>query len=87
MSRIDDLLNTPYWIIDILPMQVPKDSPGICLETVRYITMKSLKTSKKIYRLNGSEGRMFIKLDVTTMKHTEMQDITRLIVSGGNFNH
>ena len=28
MSRIDDLLNTPYWIIDILPMQVPKDSPG-----------------------------------------------------------
>ena len=35
MSRIDDLLNTPYWIIDILPMQVPKDSPGICLETER----------------------------------------------------
>ena len=28
MSRIDDLLNTPYWIIDILPMQVPKDCPG-----------------------------------------------------------
>ena len=28
MNRIDDLLNTPYWIIDILPMQVPKDCPG-----------------------------------------------------------
>ena len=28
MNRIDDLLNTPYWIIDILPMQVPQNSPG-----------------------------------------------------------
>ena len=25
---IDELLQKPYWIIDILPMQVPKDSPG-----------------------------------------------------------
>lgn len=27
-SSIEKLLNTPYWIIDILPEQVPKDSPG-----------------------------------------------------------
>lgn len=26
--RIDRLLETPYWIIDILPKQVPKNSPG-----------------------------------------------------------
>ena len=25
---IDELLQKPYWIIYILPMQVPKDSPG-----------------------------------------------------------
>ena len=25
---IEELLETPYWIIDILPKQVPKDSPG-----------------------------------------------------------
>ena len=25
---IDELLQKPYWIIDILPMQVPKDCPG-----------------------------------------------------------
>ena len=25
---IEELLGTPYWIIDILPEQVPKDSPG-----------------------------------------------------------
>lgn len=27
-KTIDELLQTPYWIIDILPKQVPKDSPG-----------------------------------------------------------
>lgn len=25
---IEELLEKPYWIIDILPKQVPKDSPG-----------------------------------------------------------
>ena len=25
---IDELLETPYWIIDILPKQVSKDNPG-----------------------------------------------------------
>ncbi len=28
MMTIDELLEKPYWIIDILPKQVPKDSPG-----------------------------------------------------------
>ena len=27
-KTIEELLQTPYWIIDILPEQVPKDSPG-----------------------------------------------------------
>lgn len=27
-KSIEDLLQTPYWIIDILPERVPKDSPG-----------------------------------------------------------
>lgn len=27
-ERIERLLQSPYWIIDILPEQVPKDSPG-----------------------------------------------------------
>lgn len=28
MDRIEELLDMPFWIIDILPKQVPKDSPG-----------------------------------------------------------
>lgn len=27
-KTIEELLQTPYWIIDILPMQVPMDGPG-----------------------------------------------------------
>ena len=27
-KTINELLQSPYWIIDILPKQVPKDSPG-----------------------------------------------------------
>ena len=27
-KTIEELLQSPYWIIDILPAQVPKDSPG-----------------------------------------------------------
>lgn len=28
MDRIEELLHTPYWIIDVLPMRVPEESPG-----------------------------------------------------------
>ena len=28
MSKIDELLMKPYWIIDILPEQVPENGPG-----------------------------------------------------------
>ena len=28
MKTIEELLQCPYWIIDILPSQVPEDSPG-----------------------------------------------------------
>ena len=27
-NKIEELLGAPYWVIDILPKQVPKDSPG-----------------------------------------------------------
>ena len=28
MKTVEELLQCPYWIVDILPSQVPKDSPG-----------------------------------------------------------
>lgn len=38
---IDELLETPYWIIDILPKQVSKDSPG------QYFAVEEYYLSKK----------------------------------------
>ena len=35
-KTIDELLQTPYWIIDILPKQVPKDSPGQYFNVIKY---------------------------------------------------
>ena len=33
---IDELLQMPYWIIDILPEQVPEDSPGQYFSVEKY---------------------------------------------------
>ena len=33
---VDELLQKPYWIIDILPAQVPKDSPGQYFAVEKY---------------------------------------------------
>ncbi len=35
-KTIDELLQTPYWIIDILPHQVPEDSPGQFFAVEKY---------------------------------------------------
>ncbi len=35
-KTLEDLLQFPYWIIDILPAQVPKDSPGQYFAVEKY---------------------------------------------------
>ena len=35
-AKIEELLQSPYWIIDILPFQVPKDSPGQYFRIEKY---------------------------------------------------
>lgn len=42
-KKIEELLQTPYWIIDILPKQVPKDSPGQYFEIEKYLREKQMK--------------------------------------------
>lgn len=36
-DKIEKLLLSPYWIIDILPEQVPKDSPGQYFAVEKYL--------------------------------------------------
>ena len=35
-KTVEELLQCPYWIIDILPSQVPKDSPGQYFSVEKY---------------------------------------------------
>ena len=35
-KTIEELLQCPYWIVDILPSQVPKDSPGQYFAVEKY---------------------------------------------------
>ena len=46
-KTIEELLQCPYWIIDILPSQVPKDSPGQYFAVEKYFLqgdrMKEIK--------------------------------------------
>ena len=45
---IDELLQTPYWIIDILPKQVPADSPGQYFAIEKYyLSEEQLPTIKQ----------------------------------------
>ena len=47
MDRIEELLQAPYWIIDILPMQVPKDSTGQYFSIEDYILKEQLTEIKR----------------------------------------
>lgn len=47
MDRIEELLQAPYWIIGILPMQVPKDSPGQYFAIEDYILKEQLTEIKR----------------------------------------
>ena len=39
-DNLEELLQPPYWIIDILPKQVPKDSPGQYFSVEKYFLGK-----------------------------------------------
>ncbi len=47
MEKIDELLKKPYWIIDILPKRVPKDSPGQYFAIEEFFLGEQLREIKK----------------------------------------
>ena len=47
MKTIDELLQSPYWVIDILPKQVPKDSPGQVFAVEKYYLEEKRLSSVK----------------------------------------
>lgn len=57
MNQIDKLLNTPYWVIDILPAQVPKDSPG------QYFTIEDHFLKDQIAEIKQKHINIVLKLN------------------------
>ena len=51
-NNIEELLQKPYWIIDILPEQVPKDGPGQFFEIERFFLERNNLTSIKQKHIN-----------------------------------
>ena len=47
IKTIEELLNTPYWIIDILPKQVPAGSAGQYFAIEKYLRETQLSDIKK----------------------------------------
>jgi len=53
MSKsIEELLETEYWVIDILPSQVPKDSPGQYFAIERYFLQEEQMAAIKQKHIN-----------------------------------
>ena len=57
---IEELLEKPYWIIDILPKQVPKDSPG------QYFTVEDFFLKEQISDIKKKHLNVILKLNCYT---------------------
>ena len=58
MSRtIEELLNTPFWIIDILPKQVPQDSGG------QYFAVERFLRETQLSEIKRKHANMILKLN------------------------
>ena len=57
MDRIEELLNKPYWIVDILPKQVPKDSPG------QYFTIENYFLKGQLAEIKQKHINVILKLN------------------------
>ena len=57
MDRIEELLNKPYWIVDILPKQVPKDSPG------QYFTIENYFLKEQLEEIKQKHINVILKLN------------------------
>ena len=83
MSKtIEELLNTPYWIIDILPKQVPAGSAGQYFVVEKYLRDTQLSDIKKkhvnlILKLNCYRSLSLDEGDETNPPPEEIAEAVR----------
>ena len=57
MERMEELLNKPYWIIDILPERVPENNPG------RYFTIEEYWRRNHLPEIRQKHLSLILKLN------------------------
>ena len=57
-KTIEELLQTPYWIVDILPFQVPQNSPGQYFAVERYFLQ-----DRQLAEIKQKHIRLILKLN------------------------
>ena len=67
MSRIEELLDAPYWVIDILPEQVPAGAPG------QYFTIEDHLLKHRILKIKQKHIDLILKLNC--YHAIEMEDV------------
>ena len=58
-ENIEEMLEKPYWIVDILPERVPKDSPGRYFAIEQYFLEESRRKNRVYTRetmMTGGPG-------------------------------
>ncbi|MBR2824815.1 MAG: hypothetical protein IKE51_00900 [Solobacterium sp.] len=58
INKIDELLQMPYWIIDILPKQVKENSPGQYFKVEKYFL-----SSKHFHKIKQKHINFILKLN------------------------
>ena len=56
-EQIEELLQTPYWIIDILPKRVPENSPG------QYFRIEKFLREEQMKNIRQRHAHMVLKLN------------------------
>ena len=70
-ERVEELLERPYWVVDLLPRQVPADTPGQFFAVERWLLSGSRGTSVRqrfadvLLGLNCYHDLLFIRDDET----------------------
>ncbi len=57
MERMEELLNKPYWIVDILPERVPENNPG------RYFTIEEYWRRNHLPEIRQKHLSLILKLN------------------------
>lgn len=77
-ERIEELLNKEYWIIDILPKQVKKDSDGQYFSVIEYY-LKNIKEIKRKHINLILKINCYYDICIEDKVNPEIEDIVNTI--------